>query len=64
VTRSLLRRFDRLIFLAAGEEKTEIVARFFENPCDLPAGRAVAGIGAVEMWVQRETSPPTVSEAY
>ena len=50
VTRDLLRRVERLVFIVAGKEKEEIVHAVAERREGITALRAVEGCGNVELW--------------
>lgn len=50
VTRDLLLKVQRLLLLAAGAEKTQIVERMAANAENLAAWRAVQGVCKVELW--------------
>ncbi len=50
VSRVVLRKTRRLIFLVTGESKRDILMQFRSNPLDLPAGIAVDGHPNVELW--------------
>lgn len=51
VTRDLLLKIERVIFLASGPAKTRIVERFLSSPQSLPAGQALGGVKNTELWV-------------
>lgn len=50
VTRALLARVERLVFLVTGKAKADILQRLQQQPESLPAGIAVAGHPRVEVW--------------
>lgn len=50
VTKTLLNRVERIVFLVAGAEKVEMIARLLNEPTSIPAGLAVQGRGNVELW--------------
>ena len=50
VTRDLLLKAERIVFIAAGTEKGEIVTRLMKNPGSIPAGMATEDIRNVEVW--------------
>lgn len=50
VTPDLLRRIERILFLAVGQDKKEIIKRLIEKPLEIPAGAAVSGNRNVELW--------------
>jgi len=51
VTPDLLKRVEALIFLVAGREKDEVVARLMTQPETIPAGLAVRNAPNVQVWV-------------
>jgi len=53
VTPKLLSRVERLLFLAVGPEKCEIVRTLIEDPLSIPAGLAVANHPNVRIWFAR-----------
>jgi 6-phosphogluconolactonase len=50
VTRDLLLRVEKLVFLVAGAEKKEAVERLLKRPASIAAGQAVEGHCDVELW--------------
>ncbi|NOU35691.1 MAG: hypothetical protein HOO88_02810 [Kiritimatiellaceae bacterium] len=50
VTPVLLRRIEKIIILATGEEKKAIIQTLLENSETIPAGAALAGHPNVEVW--------------
>ena len=54
VTRDLLRRAERIVFLAAGPDKAAVVSRLAETPAEVTAGLAVDGCANVEIWYSPE----------
>lgn len=50
VTRDLLIRIERIIFLVTGPDKRAVLARLLETPDRVTAGLAVRGAPAVEVW--------------
>ena len=50
VTPDLLTRVQRLVFVAAGPDKADVVERLFRAPETLIAGSAVAAAPRVEVW--------------
>lgn len=50
VTPELLRRVERLVILAVGEEKKEIVSRLIHTPDQVVAGLALRDVPQVEIW--------------
>lgn len=50
VTRDLLVRAERIVFLAAGVDKGEVVHQFSKSPGSIPAGMAVEDVCNVEVW--------------
>lgn len=51
VTARLLRKIERIIFVVAGRDKTEIIHQFIDAPESIPAGRAVEGARHLELWL-------------
>jgi 6-phosphogluconolactonase len=51
VTQDLLLRTERIVFLAAGREKAEIVARMEQNPQSVVASAALAESKSAEIWL-------------
>jgi len=51
VTRDLLLRVERIVFLVSGPGKAEVVEAFLKTPLRFPAGHAVAGARNVEVWI-------------
>lgn len=51
VTPDLLRRFERVVILAAGPGKSEIVSRLMAAPESVVAGQALRDRSAVEIWL-------------
>lgn len=54
VTVDLLSASERIIFLAAGPGKADVVRRLMETPSRVVAGKAVAGVDNVEIWYSKE----------
>ena len=50
VTPDLMRRIERIIILAAGQEKRAIVEKLIRHPDQVVAGLALNGLPAVEIW--------------
>ena len=50
VTRDLLLKVEKLVFLVAGPEKTEAVEKLLQHPTSIAAGKAIEGHGDVELW--------------
>ncbi len=50
VTPGLLKRVDRIILLAAGEEKAAVLAQLIRDPASVTAGKAVMECRHVEVW--------------
>ena len=50
VTRDLLIKVEKLVFLVAGPEKTEAVETLLKRPTSVAAGQAVEGIDNLELW--------------
>jgi 6-phosphogluconolactonase/glucosamine-6-phosphate isomerase/deaminase len=50
VSSAVLARVRRLIFLVPGESKIPMMRNLLNNPDSIPAGRAVDGHPAVELW--------------
>ena len=50
VTRGLLLRAERVVFLVTGEEKADAVSALLAAPETIAAGQAVEGIPDVEVW--------------
>ena len=50
VTRELLLKVEKLVFLVAGPEKTEAVENLLERPRSSAAGQALAEHGDVDLW--------------
>ncbi len=57
VTPLLLSKVQRLVFLAAGEEKKEIVERMRKKPRGVIAVRAVEKAVRVELWYSQQSAP-------
>lgn len=57
VTPRVLEKFDRIIFLAAGENKQEILQSLLYQPHTIQAGLAVANCKNVELWCDRAAFP-------
>jgi 6-phosphogluconolactonase len=53
VTSALLHRIDKIIILATGPEKKEIIQTLLEKPGTIPAGVALAGHPDVEIWTEQ-----------
>ena len=51
VTAEFLRRFDQLIFLVSGPDKSAIARTLVTAPDTIPAGRAVAGANYAALWI-------------
>jgi len=51
VTPDLLNRVERLVILAVGWEKQEIVSRLLHDPTSLPVGMALRTRRTVELWL-------------
>lgn len=54
VTPTLLNRIERIIILATGEEKKEIIQTLLNNPETIPAGVALAEHPNVELWTDQD----------
>jgi 6-phosphogluconolactonase/glucosamine-6-phosphate isomerase/deaminase len=52
VSSAVLARVRRLIFLVTGPSKIEMMRNLLHNPSAIPAGRAVDGHPAVELWTE------------
>jgi 6-phosphogluconolactonase len=52
VTPTLLRKVEKIIILATGAEKKETIQTLLKNPETIPAGIALAGHPAVELWTE------------
>lgn len=50
VTPELLARVERLIILAAGSEKRDILAKLMRTPDEVVAGLALRSVASVEIW--------------
>jgi len=50
VTPTLLERCDEVIFLVTGADKADVIAQLLGDPTSIPAGRAVAQCGNVQLW--------------
>lgn len=50
VTPGFLSRFERLVILAAGPEKRDIISKLMRQPDDVVAGLALRQVGLVEVW--------------
>lgn len=50
VTRDLLLKVEKLVFLVAGPEKTVAVQELLKSPTSIAAGQAVEGHADVELW--------------
>lgn len=50
VSPELLSRCDRVIFVAAGDDKRAMIQALIEAPDSITAGKAVAGCKSVEIW--------------
>lgn len=50
VTRDLLLRVERIVFLVHGKEKSDAVHRLVDKPDTIPAGVALSGRPDVEVW--------------
>lgn len=50
VSPELLARCGRIIFVAAGDDKREMIQALVENPLSITAGKAVAHCASVEIW--------------
>ena len=51
VTRELLLKVEKVLFLASGPSKTRIIEQFLSEPKSIPAGQVIAGAHEVELWV-------------
>lgn len=51
VTPELLEKAERIILLAAGEEKKETVEKLLRNPASVTAGKAIMACANVELWI-------------
>jgi len=54
VTPTLLNRIERIIILATGAEKKEIIQTLLNDPDSIPAGVALADHPNVELWTDQE----------
>jgi len=52
ITRRVLKLCDKLLFVVAGENKADILVQFIADPLSTPAGCAVAGHPAIEIWTE------------
>jgi len=50
VSPELLSRCERIVFVAAGEDKRAMIQALVEAPLSITAGKAVAGCASVEIW--------------
>lgn len=50
VSPELLARCGRVIFVAAGDDKRDMIQALVENPLSITAGKAVANCSQVEIW--------------
>jgi 6-phosphogluconolactonase len=50
VTPALFRRMEKILLLVTGEAKREIILRLLNDPSAIPAGIALAGHPAAELW--------------
>lgn len=50
VSPELLARCGRIIFVAAGDDKREMIQALVDNPLSITAGKAVANCASVEIW--------------
>lgn len=57
VTSDFIRHAARVIFIASGPAKREVVETLIRNPRSLPAGLAVRGVEAVEVWYSENDEP-------
>jgi len=54
ITPTLLNRIERIIILATGAEKKEMIQTLLNNPTSIPAGVAIADHPNVELWTDQE----------
>ncbi len=57
VTPRFLRAVQRILFVVSGAGKRAMAERLIREPAALPAGQAVAGHRAVEVWMDRAAWP-------
>ncbi len=57
VTPALLRHVERLLVVAVGAPKREMVETLLQRPDSIPAGQAIAGHPAVEVWADERACP-------
>jgi 6-phosphogluconolactonase/glucosamine-6-phosphate isomerase/deaminase len=57
VTRDLLSRVDRILFLVAGADKREMARKLLKESLTIPAGLAVANNRSVELWCDEAAWP-------
>ena len=57
VTPRFLREVQRILFVVSGAGKRAMAERLIRQPAALPAGQAVAGHRAVEVWMDRAAWP-------
>lgn len=50
VTRDLLLKVERLVFLVAGPQKTQALEKFLKHPTSIVAGQAIEGHRNVQLW--------------
>ncbi|OHB73321.1 MAG: hypothetical protein A2V70_10045 [Planctomycetes bacterium RBG_13_63_9] len=53
VTRDLILKVARLVFVVAGAEKAEIAGKLADDPRSTTAGQVVEGVARVELWFSR-----------
>jgi len=56
VTRGTITRAGKIVFLAAGAEKENIIARLRQEPDSVIAGQAVKSASSVELWFSKESN--------
>lgn len=54
ITPDTIKRAERIVFLAVGKEKEEIVRRLRTNPDSVIAGRVVENVSNVEIWCAQD----------
>jgi 6-phosphogluconolactonase len=57
VTPTLLRRIERIVIVATGAEKREIIQTLLATPSTTPAGTALAGHPHIELWSDQAVAP-------
>lgn len=62
VTPQVLGRIAEMIFLVAGTDKRAALKALIERKPESIAARAVAGCANVEIWADRDASPPVVAQ--